>query len=195
MQKVQLLLFRETLRLHQDGGGWWKVKESTFKKGFYIYKCCKLDMLDISDILDIFLIFHMLNIGYLGIYVICTCQCQGWWEEVQQARCEKSRARKGKIGTAFGLGCPCNSAYVYFRCQKRFMYQLGNLGADALQEQGLQGLEGLQNLCPNIPWQLCHCRKKNPDWVKPAYVPTGNPRGRPKKDVGLAHPTSFERKL
>ena len=61
------------------------------------------------------------------------------------------------------------------------MYLLGNLGADVLQGQELQGLEGLQNLCPRIPWQLCHCRKKNPDWVKPAYVPTGNPRGRPKK--------------
>ena len=144
------------------------------EKGLYIYK---LDMLDIFEC------------------VICTHQFQGWWEEVQQARCEKSRARKGNIGTAFGLGRPCNSTYVFFRCQKRFMYLLGNQGADALQEQGLQGLEGLRNLCPNIPWQLCHCRKKNPDWVKPAYVPTGNPRGRPKKAVGLAHPTNFERKL
>ena len=38
--------------------------------------------------------------------VICSCQFQGGWEEVQQGWCEKSRARKGNID--FGLVCPCN---------------------------------------------------------------------------------------
>ena len=64
------------------------------------------------------------------------------------------------------------------------MFLLGNQGADVLKGQALQGLEGMvaKPLETQNPLKIMfHSRKKNPDWVKPAYVPTGNPRGRPKK--------------